>query len=106
MLMSAFVFPGAGHFLLQRYRTAAALITIAATSTFIILKYVVLQAMLIADKIIAGEIAPNILMIRKLIKENVADTQAVNVAIWVLIAVWLISIIDTYRVGKQPNPAD
>ena len=103
MLLSAFVFPGLGHIIFKRYISSATLVGIAAIATFLILKYVVSQAMLIVDKVVGGEVEPNAMVIWRLIgdQQSLADTKTLKLAIIVLTISWLVSILDAYRLGKK-----
>jgi len=102
VLASAFIFPGVGHILLKRYSQSAVFISIASAAIVVIISHVVSVASEIADRVISGEVAPNLLVIRQLIIEqrSGSETLYVSIATWVLVAVWLISIADAYRVGK------
>ncbi|HEY7865493.1 MAG TPA: hypothetical protein VIC51_05775, partial [Psychromonas sp.] len=56
VLLSAFIFPGAGHLLLKRYISAALLATTAFTATYLLVAKALENAMLIVDKIQRGEV--------------------------------------------------
>ena len=102
ILASAFVFPGVGQLLLKRHFLAITFISSALCATAVILHYVIDAAMTISERIISGEVEPDILLIRQLIIEQQANSNIflVNIATWCLIAIWLISIIDAYLAGK------
>lgn len=101
-LASTFVFPGVGQLLLKRRLSTAAFAATALSAIFVILSYVVNTAMTISERVISAEIELNIFVIRKLILDQHANSNipSVNIATWILIAVWLISTLDAYRAGN------
>lgn len=113
LLMSAFVFPGTGHILLKRYISSIVLTGIALFATVAIMRFVINQAILISNKVLQGEVEPNIFIIRSLIAEQQArqdsllfNLSVVDVAGYLLITVWLISILDCYRIMKTSKNAE
>lgn len=102
ILWSAFIFPGTGHMLLKRYIPFVVLAGIALSATLTIMHFVINQALLITDKVLKGEVEPDIFVIRTLIAEQQATNGSViiDIASYALLAVWLISIIDCYRLAK------
>lgn len=102
VLLSAFVYPGAGHILLKKYFSSVILIAAASVAVYIVISNVLSKAMLISDKIVNGEVQPDIVAIRELIitLQTPAEIQAVNTAMVILIITWLIGIIDSYRIGR------
>jgi len=102
ILASAFVFPGVGQLLLKRHFLAITFISSALCATAVILHYVIDAAMTISERIISGEVEPDILLIRQLIIEQQANssTLLVTISTWGLVIVWLISVLDAYLAGK------
>ena len=102
VLLSAFIYPGVGHIVLKRYVSAAGLIVAASASLYILVSNAVTKALQISDKIINGEIQPDIEVIRDLIskQQTAEETQLITIATTVLIIVWLIGIFDSYRFGR------
>ena len=102
VLLSTLVYPGAGHILLKKYVSSLILIAVASTSLFILISNAFTKAMLISEKVINGEIQPDISVIRDLIAryQTPEEAQVVNIATVILILAWLISIFDSYRVGR------
>lgn len=101
-LISALVFPGAGHLFLKRYLTAACLASICTIALFLLISSAVENASVISDKILSGAIQPEITVIVSEIKKQVSTgrTQNTEYATTVILLVWLIAIIDAYRVGR------
>lgn len=102
VLLSTFVYPGAGHILLKKYAASVILIVAASVALYILVSNVLSKAILISDKIVNGEIQPDIEVIRELIVtlQTPAEVQAINIATAFLIIAWLIGIIDSYRVAR------
>jgi len=108
VLASAFVFPGAGHIILKRYRSSLVLIITALGAAVVLITHAVNIAIRISKQIVNGEVEPNIFVIRSLITEQQsnAPTQWISIATWVLVATWLIGVLDAYRIGKMQEPSD
>ena len=107
-LLSAFIYPGVGHFYLKKKITGSVLAAIATYSLFIVASNIMSRATEIADKIINGQVAPNITVIRQLISQpqSEAVAQQLSIATTALIIVWVIGIIDSYRLGSAKDVSD
>ena len=103
LLLSMLVFPGTGHILLKRYTYGFCLIIIASIASYFLIYGVIHQALEIADKIKSGEIYPDLSVILTLVSNQSASSefQSLNTAMIVLLVVWLVGIVDTYRIGRQ-----
>jgi hypothetical protein len=103
VMLSAFVFPGAGHFFLKKYIPGTLLAGIALVSLYFIISGAVERAQEIADKILLGEVQLDVATIAELVSRQPAGTDAefLNLAGTVLIISWLIGIADSYRVGRS-----
>jgi len=108
VLLSAFVFPGAGHFYLKKKITGSILAIAAFFGLYSIVAGMLELAQQIADKIVSGEIQPDMTIISELVTShsNKADGQSLNIATTVLIISWVIGMADSYRVGRviEKNP--
>lgn len=107
ILLSIFLFPGAGHVLLKRYLTGFFLIIIASIASYFLIYGVIGQALEIADKIKTGELYPDLSVILELVshQSESVEFQSINTATIVLMAVWLVGIVDLYRIVWQQNKA-
>ena len=101
-LLSAFVFPGAGHFFLKKHITGTLLAGAAFASLYWVISKMVERALQIAEKIQSGEVQLDVAAITELISKQPTgtDAQLLNIAWTVLIISWLIGIVDSYRVGR------
>ena len=100
-MLSAFVFPGFGHLLLKRYLQGVVFIGTTFSALYLIISEVIERAQQIADKIISGEVQFDIVVITDLISRQSTGTEAqlLNIAGVVLLVIWLVSIVDSYRIG-------
>jgi hypothetical protein len=104
-LISAFIYPGVGHLYLEKRISGCVLVAIATWALFIVIGNIMARAMAITDKIISGQIAPDIAVIRQLLLQPQSDplAQQLSTATTVLIIVWIIGIIDSYRLGRAKD---
>jgi TM2 domain-containing membrane protein YozV len=100
--LSGFVFPGAGHLYFKHYISGGILSGIAAVASFLLITNIMSRAVEIANKIQSGEVTANILTIVELIRQQTeaVNTPTLSIATYTLMTVWLISVIDSYRIGK------
>lgn len=103
VLLSALVLPGSGHFFLKRYISSLVLASTALVASYFLISGVINKALDISDKIKRGEIPPDIAAITELVSHQPsgAELQSLNAAMIILVAAWLIGIVDSYRVGRQ-----
>lgn len=101
-LLSALVLPGAGHLYLKIYFTAALLSATALTALYFLISSAVEKALQITDKILSGEVPPEMSVIADLIsKQSMGDdAQLIQYATAALIVTWVIGIVDAYRAGR------
>ena len=107
-LLSILVYPGAGHFLLKKYLAGTILAGAATVALFVVVAKMVKTAVLVADKIQRGEISVDVFSITESITQHLRgpDAQLLNIATAVLLLVWLIGIVDVYRVGRNVENSD
>ena len=101
-LLSALVFPGAGHFFLKKHIRGIILTCASVASLYFLISGIVERALHIADKINRGEVQLDVAAIMELVSAQPTGTEAqlINSASAFLILVWLIGIVDAYRVGR------
>lgn len=103
IILSLLIFPGSGHLFLKRYIFGALLMGIASVATYFVVSGVISTALDLANKISSGEVSPDIFTLTALLtQQSVAGQfQFINFATHILLAVWLVGIIDTFRIIKQ-----
>lgn len=105
ILLSILVFPGSGHLFLKRYVLGSLLIIVALISSYFVISEMIISALDLADKIKRGEVPPDIFLIKELLlkKASGGEFQLINMSVNVLICVWLIGILDSFRIVKSIN---
>jgi len=102
-IYSGLVFPGAGYFVVKKtiHGAVAFLITFAGLAVVMIEAFH--KAQIIADKIVMGAIPIDIGVIREqiLTTPGVFSTPVVSAISIVIGLVWLVGIVDSWRIGKQ-----
>lgn len=104
-LLSAFVFPGVGHFLLRKYISGTVLAGTAFAGLYFLIAKTVETALQISEKIQSGEVQLDAATITELVSKpaTATDAQLLNIAAAVLFVSWLIGIVDSYRVGRTQD---
>lgn len=105
LLCSIFVFPGIGHLILKRYKSSVILITLASIATTVIVVEVFSIAWRITQQLTQGGLIPDMWTIRQHIHQQLSGTEAtfINWMFVLLGLVWLVSIIDVYRLGREDS---
>ncbi|MGJ8692124.1 MAG: hypothetical protein ACSHW0_06545 [Thalassotalea sp.] len=102
VLFSALLYPGAGHYLLKKYISAAIFALLFSVPLFLVMSDIIAKAKQVADKITRGEIPLNIDAISaSLTSITGPDAQTLNYQIYFMVIIWVIAIVDTYRISRQ-----
>ncbi len=101
-LLSGLVFPGTGHFSLDSYPRGLLYFVPSALGLLYLIRYSLNQAYTIADQIALGTIPLDTAVITNLITAQPEGTELLKlqIATWAIIICWVVSIIDSYRIGK------
>lgn len=101
-LLSALVFPGAGHFFLKRYISGVILVCISIAGLYSIVATSIEKALIVAEQIQNSHVILNAAQVMELVSQQILDTEAqqMNIALAALLFAWIVSIIDAYRVGR------
>ena len=107
-LLSGLVFPGIGHMVLKRYLLGSILMLSALLALSVIVTVVTRRALAVLDGIYSGETPIDTVDISSLVSDSISsgDSSIVNIAVIVVVASWLIGIIDSYRVGITREKQD
>ena len=105
VLLSALVFPGAGHFYLKKYRTAGLLIITSLASIYIIAAEAIKQTRIVLEEIEASGFAISSAEISELSARAAsnANTTEASIASTLILICWLAGIADAFRSGKQAD---
>ena len=100
-LLSGLVFPGLGHISLKKYLRGFALIATSLVALAVIVTTAYQQAQLIVDQMASGQIPMETGAIAQAVSDSGNTTSRLidNIALYVLVACWLIGIVDAYRLG-------
>jgi len=101
-LLSTFIFPGVGHFLLKKYIHGALLAGTAFVALYLLIAKTVEKTLLVFEEIQSGEAPLDAAAITELVSNQTtgSETQLLRIATAALIISWLIGIVDSYRVGR------
>ncbi|MDH3359684.1 MAG: hypothetical protein OEL55_02335, partial [Desulfobulbaceae bacterium] len=93
-LLSALVFPGSGHLYLKKYFSGLLLLSVSLVGLWFPIRAAIAMANQIADQILSGNIAPDIMAITELVTKQSAalQTSTVSNATYVFVICWLIGI--------------
>jgi len=100
-LLSAFVYPGVGHFFLKKYALCTVFICAFSVPLYFIVSEIFTKAEQVVEQIKNGEIPLDIAAISESLSSSMAgvDSQELNIKMYLLVIIWLIGIIDSYRIG-------
>lgn len=101
-LLSAFVFPGAGHIYLKKYVAGILLAGVSFAAVYYVIAKTVEMAVEISEKIQSGDVPLDVGAITDLVSQQSggADAKMLNIATTALVICWLIGIVDSYRAGR------
>lgn len=102
-LLSALVFPGAGHLLLKSYISASLFAATTLTAAYLLIAKTIENALQIVNKIQSGEVAPDITAITQSLTQQTTqdDLLLTNITTSILVVTWVIAIVDAYRIGRR-----
>lgn len=101
-LLSAFLYPGAGHFFLKKYTLAGIFSCTFSVPLYFIISEIMVKAEQIVEQITKGEIPLDIAAISASLSNSItgANAQELNIKMYALAIIWIIGIIDAYRLGR------
>ena len=101
-IYSTIVFPGAGYFVVKKYVHGVIALLFAFGSLAVVFIEAYHKAQIIAEKIVLGLLPINITVIREqlLIIPDVYGPNVVSAATGLIVLIWLIGILDSYRIGR------
>jgi hypothetical protein len=100
-LLSGLIFPGIGHIVLKQYLRGSVLLIFALVALSVIVTSIYQRALTMVDRINSGDIPVDTGAIAEMVSNSTsgADSFIENIAVVVLVACWLIGIIDSFRLG-------
>ena len=108
VLLSAFIFPGVGHFFLKKHIPGVILIFISLAAIYYMVSMAVEKALQITEKIQSGDVRLDVEVITELVSKQATGTEAqlLNIAMAAFIICWLFGIINSYRFGCVRDKED
>ncbi|MFT6050615.1 MAG: hypothetical protein ACI9B9_000253 [Halioglobus sp.] len=101
-LLSACIFPGVGHLFLKKHIAGIVLMSTSLIAIYYLASTAMEKALQITEKIQRGDISLDIATITELVTKQPAGTNAqlIDIATYTFIICWVISIVDSYRLGR------
>ena len=105
VLWSGLVFPGTGHLFLKHYFRGGALIALSLVSLWVLVAQAAHQASALLDKIQSDGGMLDLNSVSTLVTQasNATDNSWATIASIVLLACWIIGMVDAYRLGKKKD---
>lgn len=103
VLLSALIYPGIGHVFLKKYVAGCILASIFSVPVFLVVSEVITKTNKVIEEIEKGNIPLDTAAITEALSNvmSSADIQSLNTQVYVMMVVWIIAIVDAYRVGKK-----
>lgn len=104
-LLSALVFPGAGHLSLKKFVPGFALLAVTFTSLYYVVTTAVDHAMKVIEQIDVETalLDPDAITELAMQQPLGADAGMINMATMAIIIAWLIGVVDSYRLGRKAD---
>lgn len=102
LLLSALVFPGAGHLFLKHYLRGATLMGLTAAGLAVILVRLMTRAMVLVEDMQKGGGPLDPQGIAGLLANSATGAEALlqDIATYGVAILWIIGMVDSYRLGK------
>ena len=107
-LLSGLIFPGIGHFFLREYFRGSALVVVSLAALSVVVAKAYQHAKIIVDRIVSGDVSMEAGAIAQAVSNSTtaADSLVENAAVILLVACWLVGIMDSYRLGAVQEKSD
>lgn len=102
-LISAFIFPGCGHFFLKSKLRGAVFTLFSAGCLYVLMTFAVDIANDISEKLVSGKIPLDVSRVMAEISSqlNGSAGEAQNIATLLLFICWALGIIDSFMLGRK-----
>ena len=107
-LFSALLFPGSGHFLLRKHIRGALLAGISIACLLLLVSTAVEIAQQVSDGMLSGRIPLDPARITDEVSKRIANSGSLRASLstYLLLACWLVGIVDSWRVGRLLDNSD
>ena len=102
-LLSGLILPGIGHLFLREYFRGSALVVLSLAALSVVVTKAYQHAILIVDRVVSGDVAMEAGAIAQAVSNS---TTIADAAVVVLVACWLVGIMDSYRLGTVQEGSD
>ena len=100
-LLSLLVFPGAGHFFLKKYTSAAMFISCFSIPLILVMIDIFQQTNKMMEQIINHQLPLDIYMMSEQLTNLVMLTsQSLDTKAILMTSIWILSVLDTYRITR------
>ncbi|MCP5076466.1 MAG: hypothetical protein GY951_00170 [Psychromonas sp.] len=102
-LLSLLLYPGAGHIFLKKYKLGFVLVGVFSVPLLLLVGDIVNKTNQVIARIESGDIPADIVAITHAASNITSgpEAQTMNVNIYIMGAVWLISALHAYCIGKS-----
>jgi len=104
-LLSALVYPGVGHFFLKKHIMCVVLIIAFSIPFYFIISDLIVKAEHVVEQVENGQIPLDISAISESLSQSTVGVaaQELNFSMYLLVIIWLVGIVDSYRIGRIKN---
>jgi hypothetical protein len=104
-LLSAFVYPGVGHFYLKKNLIGTIFVCAFTLPLYFIILEIIEKAEHIVEKINKGEIPLNVAAISESLSSSTlgGEAQTLTMPIYFLLFIWFIALINSYILGRKQD---
>ena len=106
-LISGLVFPGLGHLYIRKYIIGILLLATSGWAVYALTSTAIDIALEVVSEIERGNMAIDPATISQMVSKRSEETgQSTSVPTWLLLASWLIGIVDSYRAGRVQDQVE
>jgi len=104
-MLSALIIPGAGHWYLGKRWQAVALMLASFAALSVLVSNAITQASLLADRILSGEIQPEMSALMNLLAEqqHASTSNSMTFATVAVALIWLTGIVGAWISGREAD---
>ncbi|ASJ72981.1 hypothetical protein [Granulosicoccus antarcticus] len=102
LLLSAFAYPGAGHWYLEKKLPAILLIAASIAAFYVLMSGMWTQTNLLAEQIVSGEVQFEVGAVLDLMtaQNNPDQSNSITTATAWMGIIWVVAVVDTWRLGR------
>lgn len=103
VLLSALVFPGAGHFYLKKRLRGMVLMVVSVGALCYVIFEIVQRAIVVCEMVIVDQIPMDLMAMTKMILNSSSrmETVLMSVMSWLIGVTWIAGIVDSLMIGRK-----